>query len=105
QLMDDDAVAVGVGVAGMVEFPEGVVRYGPNLPFRELPLRQWLEHSTGLPCLVDNDANSAGWGEHLHGAGRDAGDMLLVAVGTGIGGAGGAGGGAVSGGAGGGCRA
>jgi glucokinase len=87
QLMDDDVVAVGVGVAGMVEFPQGVVRYGPNLPFRELPLRDWLEQSTGIPCLVDNDANSAGWGEHLYGAGRDAGDMLLVAVGTGIGGA------------------
>jgi glucokinase len=86
-LLDETVAAVGVGVAGMVEIPGGVVRYGPNLPFRELPLRDWLTESTDLPCLVDNDANTAGWGEFVLGAGRDSVDMLLVAVGTGIGGA------------------
>jgi len=87
EVMGPAVVAVGLGVAGMVEYPSGVVRYGPNLPLREIPLREWLEGGTGLPCLVDNDANVAGWGEFRHGAAREARDMLLVTVGTGIGGA------------------
>jgi glucokinase len=86
QLAGPDVVAVGAGVAGLVEFATGVVRYGPNVPFRELPLRDRLHELTGLPCLVDNDANAAGWAENRLGAGRGARDMLLVAVGTGIGG-------------------
>jgi glucokinase len=87
QVMGPAATAVGVGVAGIVEYPAGVVRYGPNLPFRDLPLQDWLARSTGLPCRVDNDANVAGWGEFRVGAARDAEHMLLVTVGTGIGGA------------------
>ncbi len=81
------AAAIGVGVAGIVEYPAGIMRYGPNLPFRDLPLRDWLSGSTGLPCVVDNDANVAGWGEFRLGAGRGSSHMLLVTVGTGIGGA------------------
>jgi glucokinase len=79
--------AIGIGVAALVEFESGVVRYAPNLPFREVPLRERLEGSTGLRCLVDNDAHVAGWGEFRLGAGRGTTDMLLVTVGTGIGGA------------------
>jgi glucokinase len=80
-------VAVGAGVAGLVEAESGIIRYGPNLPFREIGLLARLELATGLPCVVDNDAAAAGWGEYRCGAGRDATDMLLVTVGTGIGGA------------------
>ena len=79
--------AVGLGTAGMVEYPAGVVRYSPNIPFRDIPLRDWLQEGTGLPALVDNDANAAGWAEFRTGSGRGAKDMLLVTVGTGIGGA------------------
>jgi glucokinase len=70
-----------------VEFATGVVRYGPNLPFRELDIRDRLRDATGLSCVVDNDAAMAGWGEFRCGAGQGAADMLLVTVGTGIGGA------------------
>jgi glucokinase len=87
RLAGPDVVAIGVGVAGMVEEATGVVRYGPNLPFREVPMRERLAASTGLPCLLDNDASAAGWAEVLLGAGRGSTDMLLVTVGTGIGGA------------------
>jgi glucokinase len=86
RLAGPDVVAVGAGVAGLVEFATGVVRYGPNVPFRELRIRDRLHELTGLPTLVDNDANAAGWAEYRLGAGRGARDMLLVAVGTGIGG-------------------
>ena len=86
ELTADGVEALGVGVAGMVEWSAGIMRYGPNLPFRDLPLRDHLARTTGLRCLVDNDANAAAWGEFRAGAGRGSSHMLLVTVGTGIGG-------------------
>ncbi|MFN2543311.1 MAG: ROK family glucokinase [Actinomycetota bacterium] len=82
----DGVEAVGVGAAGMVETGTGVLRYAPNLPWREVALGEIVARSTGLPCLVDNDANVAAWGEFRFGAGVGSSDMLLVTVGTGIGG-------------------
>jgi glucokinase len=78
--------AIGVGVTGMVDFAAGTLRYTPNLPYRSIPLRDRIQDATGLPCLVDNDANVAAWGEYRVGAGRGTTDMLMVTVGTGIGG-------------------
>ncbi len=80
-------VAVGVGIAGLVDF-DGRMRYGPNLPdVLVLPVREHMEALTALPVSVDNDANSAGFGELQFGAARGARDALLVTLGTGIGGA------------------
>src|SRR5207247_11113625 len=77
---------VGIGAGATVDVATGVLRYAPNLPWRDLPLRDRVAGATGLPCLVDNDANAAAWGEFRFGAGRGSTDMLLVTVGTGIGG-------------------
>jgi glucokinase len=82
----EEPVAVGVGAAGLVDFAAGVVRFAPNLPLREIPLREEVATRSNLPCVVDNDANAAAWGEFRFGAGRGARHMLLVTVGTGIGG-------------------
>lgn len=79
--------AIGVGIAGMVEFPAGVLRSAPNLAWDDLPIRAVIEGKTGLPCLVDNDANAAGWGEFRHGASQGFRHVLTITVGTGIGGA------------------
>lgn len=81
-----DVVAVGAGVAGIVDHGSGVLRYAPNLAWRELPVAARIAEQTGLPCVVDNDANVAAWGEYRFGAGRGSSHMLLVTVGTGIGG-------------------
>jgi glucokinase len=81
----DGIRALGVGAAGMVD-RDGVMRYAPNLAWRDFPLRDRVGGAVGLPTLVDNDANVAAWGEFRFGAGRDSRDMLLVTVGTGIGG-------------------
>jgi glucokinase len=78
--------AVGVGAAGMVDFAAGVLRYAPNLAWKEIPLRDLLSERTGLPCVVDNDANVAAWGEYRFGAARGYRHVLVVTVGTGIGG-------------------
>ncbi|HEY3240037.1 MAG TPA: ROK family protein [Acidimicrobiia bacterium] len=80
------AEAVGVGVAGMVDY-EGVVRYAPNIPGIEgLEVATRLEKACRLPVAVDNDANVAALGEVLHGAARGHSEVLLVTLGTGIGG-------------------
>jgi glucokinase len=81
----DDVRAVGVGAAGLVG-RDGTVRFAPNVAWREYPLARRVAADVGLPTLVDNDANVAAWGEFRFGAGRGSNDMLLVTVGTGIGG-------------------
>src|SRR2546426_1194516 len=81
----NDVSALGVGAAGMVD-RRGVMRFAPNVAWREVPLAAKIRSGVGLPTLVDNDANVAAWGEFRFGAGRGCSDMLLVTVGTGIGG-------------------
>jgi glucokinase len=81
----DGVRALGVGAAGMVDL-SGVMRYAPNMAWRDFPLTERVRKGVGLPTLVDNDANVAAWGEFRFGAAREADDMLLVTVGTGIGG-------------------
>jgi glucokinase len=78
--------AVGVGAAGLVEWPRGRLRWAPHNAYRELELRKLLHERTGLPTVVDNDANAAAWAEARFGAGAGSDDLVLVAVGTGIGG-------------------
>jgi glucokinase len=79
------AVGVGVGVPGLVD-REGVLRFAPNLPgVAELPIGTELTSRLGVPVRVDNDATCAAWGERQAGAARGYDDVLLVALGTGIG--------------------
>jgi len=81
-----NVVAVGVGVAGLVDAAAGVLRFSPNVSWREVPFVDRLREALGLPCQLDNDANVAAWGEWRFGAGRGYRHMLLVTLGTGIGG-------------------
>ncbi|MGZ4693876.1 MAG: ROK family protein [Acidimicrobiales bacterium] len=81
-----DVAAVGVGVAGLVD-RAGVLRFAPNLPgVVDLDVRGALGEATAVPVAVDNDANVATLAEHRLGAGERADDMVLVTLGTGIGG-------------------
>ena len=79
--------AVGVAAAGLVDSDRSTVRFAPNLAWRDHPLGARLSQALGLPVLVENDANAAGWAEHRFGAAVGAKDMLMVTLGTGIGGA------------------
>jgi len=81
-----DVQAVGVGAAGFVDAARSNVLIAPNLAWRDEPLREELEKRTKLPVVIENDANAAAWGEFQFGAGHDVDDLLLVTVGTGIGG-------------------
>jgi glucokinase len=78
--------AVGVGAAGYIDKARAVVLFAPNLAWRDLDLKADLEQTLGLPVVVENDANAAAWGEFQFGAGHDVDDLLLVTVGTGVGG-------------------
>jgi glucokinase len=81
-----DAVAVGLGAAGMVDH-DGVIHYAPNIPaFVRAPVRDRLAAATGRPVVVDNDANVAALAEFTHGAAQGIDDFLLVTLGTGVGG-------------------
>lgn len=78
--------AVGVGVAGLVDAARGVVVFAPHLPWRGEPVRERLSERLDLPVLVDNDAHTATWAEHRFGAGRGETHLVLITLGTGIGG-------------------
>jgi len=78
--------AVGVACAAFIDRAGSTVLFAPNLAWRDLPLKQLLESALGLPVTVENDANAAAWGEFRFGAAVGAADMVLVTVGTGIGG-------------------
>lgn len=78
--------AVGVGLPGLVD-RDGVLRFAPNLPgVVELPVGRLAADAFGVPVVVDNDATCATWAEHRVGAARGVADVVLVALGTGIGG-------------------
>jgi glucokinase len=78
--------AVGVGAAGYVDVSRSTVLFAPNLAWRNVDLRAELEPRLDLPVVIENDANAAAWGEFTYGAGHDVDDLLLVTVGTGVGG-------------------
>ncbi len=78
--------AVGVAAAGFVEHPRGRIAFAPNLIYDRPELRQAVHEALLLPTIVENDANAAAWGETRFGAGRGTAEVLMLTVGTGIGG-------------------
>lgn len=78
--------AVGVGAAGFVDETRSIVRFAPNLAWREEPLQKKISGLVGLPVVVENDANAMAWGETRFGAGRGQSHVVCITIGTGIGG-------------------
>lgn len=83
--------AVGVGVPGIVDHATSRLRAVPNLPalaaLQDRPLREELARRAGCPAFIENDANAAALAEAWLGGGRDAGSVLFLTLGTGVGGA------------------
>lgn len=84
--VDGTIVGVGVGVAGGVDRSRSTVYFAPNLSWSQVPVRTVLEAATGLPVVVENDGAAAAWAETRFGAGVGLDHVVMVTVGTGIGG-------------------
>lgn len=78
---------VGIGVPGIIDMRTGMVRESPNLPgWQDYPVREEIERRLGSRVILENDANAAALGEYWLGAGKDAGDLCMLTLGTGVGG-------------------
>jgi glucokinase len=78
--------AVGLGIPATVDRERGVAVAAVNLPIADLPIRDAVAERCGLPTFVDNDANVAALAEFLYGAARGARNVVMLTIGTGIGG-------------------
>ena len=85
-----DAIrALGIGSPGVLDLEKGVVVFAPNLPdWNDVPLVRTLEDRFKKPAALENDANAAAWGEFWAGAGagRNVNSMVMLTLGTGVGG-------------------
>ena len=82
------SIAIGVGTPGPADAAGRIARVAINLEgWRDIPLADWLEAETGRPTVIANDANCAGLGEAWLGAGRQFRHLILLTLGTGVGGA------------------
>ncbi len=78
---------VGIGVPGFIRIEEGVIAGSHNLPaLNEVPVRDEIEARLGMKVILENDANAAALGEKWIGAGKDVDHLVLLTLGTGIGG-------------------
>ncbi|HEV7563606.1 MAG TPA: ROK family protein [Solirubrobacterales bacterium] len=80
------ARAVGLGIPATIDHARGVAVSAVNLPLENLAIRDLVEERVGLPVFVDNDANVAALAEFLYGAAQGMPDIVMLTVGTGIGG-------------------
>jgi glucokinase len=81
-----DVLAAGLGIPATIDRERGVAIQAVNLDISDVPVRDEMRKRLGVPVYLDNDANVAGLAEFLYGAGRGARDMVMLTVGTGIGG-------------------
>ena len=86
-LIDHEAASIGVSAAGFVSSDRKTMLATPNIAdWNGVNLDYELTTLIGLPVIIENDANAAAWGEAKFGAGRNQAHMMMLTVGTGIGG-------------------
>jgi len=78
--------AIGIGVPSIIEFATGRVRHSVNIPLADVPLRAILTERAGIPVYVDNDANCAALAEAYEGGRLTSRELVMMTVGTGVGG-------------------
>jgi glucokinase len=86
EVLDDDVGAIGMGVPGPLDLSTGRTYDMVNLPFHDFPLRDHMNEKFSLPVGLDNDANAAAVAEWRVGAGRGVDDLVMLTLGTGLGG-------------------
>ena len=86
KLIDNEVVAIGVGVPSVVNMKLGIVYDVQHIPsWKEVPLKEILETKYHLPVFVNNDANCFALGEYYFGKGKEKNDMIGLTIGTGLG--------------------
>lgn len=84
---ESNLAGIGVAVPGFISLKEGVIRNSNNLASLEnFPIRDEISRRLGAPVILENDANAAALGEKWIGTGREVDDLVLLTLGTGIGG-------------------
>ena len=83
---EHDTDAIGIGAAGYIDADRSTVLFAPNLSWRNTPLRAEISQRLDAAVIIENDANAAAWGEFRFGAGEQHPDLVVITVGTGIGG-------------------
>jgi glucokinase len=78
--------AVGFGIPTRINHELGVALGSVNIPLRDVPFRDWMHDRIGLPVEIENDASCAALAESRLGAGRGVRDLVLLTLGTGVGG-------------------
>jgi glucokinase len=86
ELFDESVGAIGFGVPSPIDLAAGVVVECVNLPLADFALRDHMAQRFGMPVGLDNDANAAAVGEWRAGVGRDVDDLVMLTLGTGLGG-------------------
>jgi len=87
ELGSEHLAGIGIGTPGFIIMEKGLITGSPNLPdFENYPIRDEIERRLRTPVILENDANAAALGEKWMGAGRDVDDLVLLTLGTGIGG-------------------
>ena len=80
-------VGIGIGTPGTLDHKKGQIITSPNLPqWRNIPLVELINKQVKMPVFIDNDANCAAIGEHWIGAAKGAENVVLITLGTGVGG-------------------
>lgn len=82
----DQCVGAGIGVPGTVDSKKGLVRYSNNIKWENIELKQGIENYLPIPVQIANDADCAALGEAVAGAGKDCQDVIMITLGTGVGG-------------------
>jgi glucokinase len=86
ELVDDEVAAIGVGIPSTIDQRGGRAVASVNVPLTDVDLPARLHERFGLPAAIENDANAAALAEHRYGAGRGTRHMVMLTLGTGIGG-------------------
>lgn len=82
----EEICAVGMGVPGGVDTKAGKVLYTCNIPLSDLPVAELFRRELDVPVYLENDANCAALGEYYAGAGKGCESLIVITLGTGIGG-------------------
>ncbi len=82
----DKVESVGVGCPGSIDTEKGTIEYSNNLDFYDVPVVDYLEKKLNKKIYIENDANAAAWGEYLAGSGQGGDSLVMITLGTGVGG-------------------